>query len=88
MGSNADELDPYLWHIGNLTVLGQRLNRDAANRGFAHKRAEYYQKSELTMTQQLSKSYAKWDKAAVERRARELAPLVVEVWNFDNPSRV
>ncbi len=85
---NPAELEPYLWHVGNLTMLGLRLNRDAANRGFPFKRAEYYEKSELTMATELAKDNATWDKDAVEKRAKKLAPLVVEIWNFDNPSRV
>jgi len=83
-----EDLEPYLWHIGNLTMLGERLNRDAANRGFLFKRSQYYQKSELEMAQEIARDYQTWDKVTIENRAKKLAPLVAEVWNFDNPSRV
>lgn len=85
---NKDELSQYLWHIGNLTVLGKRLNTEAANRGFAFKRTEFYHQSELTMTQKVAAGYTKWNNGAVKKRAKDLAPLVVQIWNFDNPSRV
>jgi predicted nucleic acid-binding protein len=62
--AGQEALDPYLWHIGNLTMLGHRLNRDAGNKDDT------------------------WDKEAIEVRAKKLAPLVIEVWDFDNPSRV
>jgi hypothetical protein len=84
---NKEELDPYLWHLGNLIILGKRLNTDAANRGFAFKR-DFYAKSELKMSQQVAAEYTTWDKTTIERQAKKLAPLVVEVWNFDNPSRI
>jgi hypothetical protein len=81
-------LEPYLWHIGNLTMLGERLNKDAANRGFAFKRTHYAKNSELEMARQIAHDYQEWDEVAIRDRASKLAPLVVEIWNFDNPSRV
>jgi len=85
---NPEELEPYLWHIGNLTMLGQRLNKDAANRGFAFKRQHYEKNSELNMAKQIAREYSTWNEETIRDRATQLAPLVVEVWNFTNPSRV
>jgi hypothetical protein len=84
---DADELEPYLWHLGNLTILGKRLNTSAASKGYKAKRTDY-QKSELIMTQQLAEKFAEWDGQAIEKRAESLSPYITEIWNFDNPSRV
>lgn len=85
---DKDELEEYLWHLGNLTMLGERLNRNAANRGYSIKRAEHYLKSELEMARRLAKDYNTWNKGTVEQRAKKLSPETAKLWNFDNPSRI
>jgi hypothetical protein len=40
------------------------------------------------MAQDIAKKYVKWGKDAIEKRAESLGPLITEVWDFDNPSRV
>jgi hypothetical protein len=85
---NSEALEPYLWHLGNMTMLGERLNKDAANRGFAFKKKQYEKNSELEMPKQIAKHYSRWDESTIRDRATKLAPLVAEVWNFGNPSRV
>ena len=80
-------LEPYTWHLGNLTMLGERLNTKAKNAEYAVKRVKY-EESELKMTKAIARTYATWDRSAIEARAKSLAPLPKEVWNFDNPSRV
>ncbi|MGI4755285.1 MAG: HNH endonuclease family protein [Janthinobacterium lividum] len=47
----SEQLEPYIWHLGNLTILGTRLNRTAGNKSFETKRKHYQQKSELKMAQ-------------------------------------
>jgi hypothetical protein len=85
---NSDELEPYLWHLGNLTMVGKKLNANAGNSGFDEKKQYYAANTELEITQQIVKQYQKWDSAGVQKRAEQLLPLVLEIWNFDNPSRV
>ncbi len=82
------DLEPFLWHIGNLTMLGERLNNDVANKGYDKKRAYYQKATELKMAQELAKTYTKWNEASVKDRAQKLIPYVADIWQFDNPSRV
>src|SRR5712692_2204762 len=49
---NRSALEPLLWHVGNLTVIGTKLNRQAANRGFLRKRENSYKNSEIKLTQE------------------------------------
>lgn len=86
--ANHAILEPYLWHIGNLTVLGERLNKKAANKEFAEKRAYYEKATELKISQQVAKDYTAWDMVSIKNRAKKLSKYITEIWNFDNPSRV
>jgi hypothetical protein len=84
---NQAVMEPYTWHLGNLTMLGERLNNKAKNAEYRTKR-DKYKASELKMAAAIAKDYQKWDRTTIEKRAKVLAPLLISVWNFDNPSRV
>lgn len=86
--NRPEELEPFLWHLGNLTMLGERLNTGAGSKGYDYKRKNYYEKSELAMPQKLAKAYTKWDETAIHKRAESLGPLITQVWSFSNPSKV
>jgi hypothetical protein len=85
---NTADLEPYLWHLGNLTMLGKRLNSNVANSGFTKKREYYEKNSELEITKRVAKDNHSWDVTAIHKRTKQLVPLILEIWNFDNPSRV
>jgi hypothetical protein len=88
-GGDANQalLEPYTWHIGNLTMLGERLNTRAKNAEYVDKRQKYAT-SELQMAKSIAKNYTKWDRASIEHRAKGLASLLKQIWNLDNPSLV
>lgn len=69
-------------------MLGERLNGDVGNKEYAKKRSHYVKTSELEITQQLGKEYKQWDEESIKRRAVGFADLILEIWKFDNPSRV
>ena len=77
---NKDKLEPYIWHIGNLSILGERLNRNAKNRGFVEKSTHYYSKSEIEMTKELL-SFSQWDESTIIKRAAELGKKIVKLWS-------
>lgn len=85
--SSQEKLEPLTWSIGNLTVFGKRANRKAANSEFGEKKTRYAQ-SKVLMTSEIATTYGQWNEKSILDRARRLAKLVVQVWNFDNPSRV
>jgi hypothetical protein len=76
---NKDKLEPYVWHIGNLSIIGERLNRNAKNRGFVEKSAHYYNKSEIEMTKELL-SFAQWDETTIMKRAEGLVKRIARLW--------
>lgn len=69
--SNSQDLDGLVWHLGNLTILGERLNRKAQNGAFEKKRSDFYSKSEIKMTQELLQ-YSEWTPAAIQKRGVSL----------------
>lgn len=84
---NQEKLEPFTWHIGNLTIFGKRANRKAANAEYSEKRPRFAE-SKIVMTSEIAKEYHHWDEKTIINRATKLAKKVVEVWNFDNTSRV
>src|SRR5262249_37015 len=78
---NLDELAPYTWHIGNLTILGAKPNHKAANSSFGDKKSTHYPKSEIKLTKEVAAKYAKWDAATVlTRTTDELFPMLKKAW--------
>jgi hypothetical protein len=84
---NQEKLEPLTWHIGNLTIFGKRANRKAANSEYGVKRPRF-QESKVLMTSDVAATYDHWDEKTILNRAAALAKSVVQVWKFDNPSRV
>jgi hypothetical protein len=86
--TDVSALEEYLWHLGNLTMLGKRMNSTIGNAGYPKKRPYYQKNTELKISQDLAAQYQTWDVAAIQKRAKQLLPVVVEVWNFNNTSFV
>jgi hypothetical protein len=76
---NRKVLEPFIWHVGNLTILGKRLNTKAQNKSFTDKCTEHYSISEIRMTKDLLQKTT-WDEAAIRERAKDLAELVLQIW--------
>jgi hypothetical protein len=73
------KLEHLIWHIGNLTILGKRINTKARNKSFADKCKDHYKSSEIVLTQELLKEKT-WDEATIRKRANALAKVAVQVW--------
>jgi hypothetical protein len=76
---NRKELEPFIWHIGNLTHLGKRMNGKAGNKGFREKSIEHYSKSEIVMTQRIA-DYEEWTPNEINKRNEELVDQIVRIW--------
>ena len=75
---SMEEAAQLVSRIGNLTLLSGRKNREASNKPFSDKRANYAA-SELTMIQQLT-VYDRWSKDQIEARFTKLAAMAAEVY--------
>ncbi|MFA5115679.1 MAG: DUF262 domain-containing protein [Candidatus Omnitrophota bacterium] len=76
---NRATLEPFIWHVGNLTILGKRINSKAQNKSFADKCKEHYAISEINITKELLKE-ATWDEATIRNRANTLATVALQIW--------
>jgi hypothetical protein len=76
---NRSSLEPLVWHVGNLTILGKRINAKAQNKAFGEKSKEHYSKSEIVMTKDLLK-LASWNEATIRKRAKDLANVAIQLW--------
>jgi hypothetical protein len=72
-------LDPYIWHIGNLTMLEPKINKTIGNKAFSDKTPEFL-KSEIDMANNIPGSYGKWNEANIVARAKTLAKVVKQIW--------
>ncbi len=70
--------------IGNLTLLGKRINNKAKNKVFESKREDHYGESEILLTKDLLNQQKwkkqKWGKAEIVKREEELSELAVKAW--------
>ena len=76
---NRQALESLIWHVGNLTILGKRINAKAQNKAFAVKCKDHYSQSEVVMTKEVLKIKS-WDEAAIVSRAKTLSKIAVEIW--------
>lgn len=67
--------------LGNLTLLGKRLNTSIKNAAFATKKKEGYAGSDILMTKELL-PLDTWDETAINKRQRELSNWVFEIWKL------
>ncbi len=80
LGDDAALHAEYLTKLGNLTMLGKKLNIVASNNPFDAKKVEY-EKSEIAMTRQLAKNES-WGLRLIDARTKELAKQATELWRL------
>jgi Protein of unknown function DUF262/Protein of unknown function (DUF1524) len=67
--------------LGNLTLLGKRLNTAIKNSEFPIKKERGYENSDILMTRTLLEVDT-WDASAINVRQKELSKWAFRVWNF------
>lgn len=80
LGDDAALHGEYLSKLGNLTMLGKKLNIVASNNPFEAKKTEY-KKSEIATTKELAE-YPEWGLAQIDIRTEELAKSATELWRL------
>jgi hypothetical protein len=79
---NKADLEPYLWVLGNLTILGEEFNRSASNKSYATKAANYYKNSEIVMTNALPGKYSAWTPTEVTVRTIDMSNVLVNAFQL------
>lgn len=78
--SNIDPED-YVYRLGNLTLLTNKINRDVADRSFAEKKTKALGSSALLIND-FFRNCSQWTNVEIERRQQELAKVALEVWKI------
>jgi hypothetical protein len=82
-GKNAwpdqQALAPFVWHLGNLSVLEETYNRDAGGKSFKDK-VKFYEKTDIAMSKRIPLEHKKWDVDSILKRAMAMHPLIVAIW--------
>jgi len=71
----------YVYRIGNLTLLGAKINRDAADKSFADKKTIALDNSSLKINE-IFRTIPKWDERQIEQRQDGMAKVALEVWKL------
>jgi uncharacterized protein with ParB-like and HNH nuclease domain len=80
-GVSADEnLKPWIYCFGNITLLSGPKNQSNQNKPFSKKR-KCYKESLLAINHPIGMC-KKWNKKIIEKRAKELASLASEIWKW------
>lgn len=67
--------------LGNLTLLDEMLNKEASNRPFDQKKANYYSKSKIEITKQLCTEDT-WDAKRIDARQEKMASFAPAIWSL------
>ena len=78
-GQRWEDHDSFVTRLGNLTLLGGRLNEQIKNSDFETKKQQACQATRLTLTERLLR-YERWSPEVVLERQNELGRIAQEVW--------
>jgi hypothetical protein len=78
-GERWADHDRYVVRLGNLTLLGRRLNEQIKNSNFGVKQEQAYKDTRLEMTKALL-LYDAWSPQTIENRQIELGKLAQSIW--------
>lgn len=77
---NDEEHDVYVNKLGNLTLLGEKLNKSQKN-SFFDKKKDFYKKSTIVMTMDLE-NYSSWGIQEIQLRQNYFADIITEVFSL------
>lgn len=78
---SIDDREKYIYHLGNMMLLENGINRDIENHSFIEK-LNGYNKSSFVQVRQLVSSYDEWSIDNIEKRAEELSKYAVQIWRI------
>lgn len=78
--------DAIINRLGNLTLLGKRLNSSIKNTDFETKKENGYADSDILITKELLK-LTRWDTSVISERQTELSEWVFDIWHFPGEAR-
>ena len=81
MGGSDEEVQEASQKLGNLALLNERLNKQAATKPFKEKRDSFYKKSKIGITNSLA-NYEDWTYETISERQAEFADKAKKIWRL------
>ena len=81
MGGSDEEVQQASQKLGNLTLLNERLNKQAATKPFQEKRDCFYKKSKIAIANSLA-SYEDWTYTTISERQEDFADTATKIWSL------
>jgi hypothetical protein len=75
------QVDNYLYRIGNMTLLAAGANRDVGNKPYQQKRI-FYQQSEFKITTSIAAEHQQWLPERIVSRQKWLANQATAIWRI------
>ena len=75
-----DEMENFVYRLGNLTLLESTKNRKVGNEPF-FKKVDIYKTSKFQLTSNIS--FDEWNKETITKRQKYLASLAKQIWRID-----
>ncbi len=76
-----EQIDEWIYRLGNLTLLEASLNRTAGNKPFNDKRIVYAQ-SHFRITREIAEQNEEWTVERLAERQRRMARLATDIWRL------
>lgn len=74
-GMTLEDHESYVGKLGNLALVGKKINQKASNRPFAEKK-QILSKSEIKSTVEITEQYQKWSKDEIQNRTLKLLDFI------------
>ncbi len=72
--------DTHVHTIGNLTLMAPSPNESIKNKLFSEKKEEWFLKSNVSLTKEISERWSEWRLDEIQGRAKILAERALEIW--------
>ena len=84
-GFTDDNMEAFVYRLGNMTLLHETANRKGSNDSFEVKR-QFFATSEFHLTKQLTSDYTQWGPENIQRRQDWMARQATAIWRISQLS--
>ncbi len=77
-----DDMESFIYRLGNLCLLEKRLNKGIENQSYKIK-IEAYKKSSFMTTKSISENYNEWSQNSIYQRQKQMSICAKSIWKID-----
>ena len=79
---DSDDMESFIYRLGNLCLLEKRLNKGIENQSYKTK-IEAYKKSSFMTTKSISENYNEWSQNSIYQRQKQMSICAKSIWKID-----